>query len=166
MENNRFSLDFLVLLWYCIALKNVPVSGGDLVAGNEKSGAGIAFRLSEERLAKKIEQFRKEYGEGQHGMVSWEAFCSFLGYSLDQVRECYLRGKSGKNAYNGRAELLEVFYTECTALMFATCGKHQSLAKERSKVNHLLPEADTGSGSEMRSLFGCPGDNRWIEAMK
>lgn len=136
------------------------------MAGNEKSGAGIAFRLSEERLAKKIEQFRREYGEGQKGMVTWEAFCSFLGYSVDQVRECYLRGRTGKNAYNGRAELLEVFYTECTALMFATCGKHQSLAKERSKVNHLLPETETGGASGIHITFGVPGDERSKEAMK
>lgn len=99
-------------------------------------------------------------------MVTWEAFCSFLGYSVDQVRECYLRGRTGKNAYNGRAELLEVFYTECTALMFATCGKHQSLAKERSKVNHLLPEAETGGASGIHITFGVPGDERSKEAMK
>lgn len=137
-----------------------------MVAGNENSGAGIAFRVSEEKLRAKIDQFREEYGEGQHGMVTWEAFCSFLGYSVDQVRECYLRGRTGKNAYNGRAELLEVFYTECTALMFATCGKHQSLAKERSKVNHLLPEAETGGASEIRILFGVAGDDKWTEAAK
>lgn len=136
------------------------------MAGNEKSGAGIAFRVSEEKLARKIDEFRQLYGDGSRGMVTWEAFCSFLGYSVDQVKECYLRGKSGKNAYNGRAELLEVFYTECTALMFATCGKHQSLARERSKVNHLLPEAETGEGSKMLCYFGVKGDDRWMEAMK
>lgn len=136
------------------------------MAGNEKSGAGIAFRVSEEKLSRKIDEFRQLYGDGSRGMVTWEAFCSFLGYSVDQVRECYLRGRTGKNAYNGRAELLEVFYTECTALMFATCGKHQSLAKERSKVNHLLPEAETGGASGIHITFGVAGDERSKEAMK
>ena len=136
------------------------------MAGNEKSGAGIAFRVSEEKLQRKIEEFRRDYGDGSKGMVTWEAFCSFLGYSVDQVRECYLRGRTGKNAYNGRAELLEVFYTEVTALMFATCGKHQSLAKERSKINHLMPDAETGGASEIRIMFGAASDNRWMEAMK
>lgn len=136
------------------------------MAGNENSGAGIAFRLSEEKLAKKIEQFRKEYGEGQKGMVTWEAFCSFLGYSVEQVRECYLRGRVGKNAYNGRAEMLSIFYTEVTALMFSTCGKHQTLAKERSRINHLIPEEEAGGASELRILFGTAEGGRYIEAMK
>lgn len=137
------------------------------MAGNEKSGAGIAFRMSEEKLKKAIDDFRKEYSDGSHGMVTWEAFCSYLGYSVDQVRECYLRGKNGqKNAYNGRAELLGTFYTEVLALMMQTCGKHQMLAKERAKINHLRPEGDDSGASEIRILFGCQGDSRWMEAMK
>ena len=137
------------------------------MAGNENSGAGIAFRVSEDKLKQKIDEFRTLYSDGSKGMVTWETFCAFLGYSVDQVRECYLRGKAGKNAYNGRAEALEVFYTEVTALMFATCGKHQSLAKERAKINHLLPEGNDGSGAaEIRILFGAKDDSRWIEAMK
>lgn len=137
------------------------------MAGNANSGAGIAFRLSEAKLEEKIKQFRAEYGDGQHGMVTWEAFCQFLGYSVEQVRGCYQRGKEGKNAYSIRADMLEVFYTECTALMFATCGKHQSLAKERSKVNHLAADLAEGKAKTVvQVLIGCPGDDRWIEAMK
>lgn len=69
--------------------------GGDSVAGNKNSGAGIAFRLSDDKLARKIDEFRAEYGQGQHGMVSWPQFCDFIGYSVGEVAECYKRGKEG-----------------------------------------------------------------------
>ena len=69
------------------------------MAGNENSGKSIAFRLSEEKLAKKIDQFREEYGNGSKGIVTWALFCGFLGYSEDEVRKCYLRGSECVNAY-------------------------------------------------------------------
>lgn len=136
------------------------------MAGNEKSGAGIAFRMSEDNLKKSIDDFRKEYSDGSRGMVTWELFCSYLGYSVDQVRECYLRGKTEKkNAYNGRAELLGTFYTEVLALMMQTCGKHQMLAKERAKINHLQPEGDDTGANEVRWLI-TSSDDRCMEIMK
>ena len=136
------------------------------MAGNANSGASIAFRISEDRLRTLIDSFREEYGEGQHGMVSWPQFCSHLGYSVAVVRECYQKGKEGKNAYSGRAELLETFRTECMALTLATCSKQQALAKEESRYDYFSNPED-GAGSEgLTVLFGCPGDDRWMEAMK
>ena len=135
------------------------------MAGNEKSGNVIAFRMSEIQLAKAIEQFRSEYGDGSKGMVTWPRFCAFLGYSVEEVRECYIRGKDGKNAYNGRADLLERFQTECHALTNETCDKKQSLARDEVKTDYLLPPGAAEEAPEIRVLFGC-GDDRWIEAMK
>ena len=136
------------------------------MAGNSNSGNSIAFRISENELEKKIKQFREEYGEGQHGMVSWPLFCSFLGYSEAVVRECYQRGKESKNAYSGRADLLEAFRTECKALTLATCSKQQQLAKEEINRDYFTSEADGPGDNSIRVLFGCAGDDRWIDAMK
>ena len=136
------------------------------MAGNANSGASIAFRMSEDKLREKIDSFRKEFGDGQHGMVSWPLFCAYLGYSEAVVRECYQKGKEGKNAYSGRADLLETFRTECKALTLATCSKQQMLAKDEARADYFSnPEDSTGSAS-IAVLFGCPGDDRWMEAMK
>ena len=135
------------------------------MAGNEKSGNGIAFRLSDDALEKKIDAFREEYGSGAKGMVTWPLFCSFLGYSVEQVRECYLRGKSGKNAYNRRAELLELFRTECRGMTYRTSSKQQALAKAEVQTDYLAAEDGKGGPPEIRILFG-GGDDRWIEAVR
>lgn len=135
------------------------------VAGNGNSGNVIAFRLSETQLQKKIDQFREEYEDGSKGMVTWPRFCAYLGYSVEQVRECYLRGKDGKNAYNTRADLLEKFHTECRAMTNETCDKKQSLAKQETMTNYLNPGGGEDETAEIRVLFG-GGDDRWIEAMK
>ena len=54
------------------------------MAGNANSGSAIPFRMTEAELKKNIELFRKEYGDGSKGMVTWPRFCAFLGYSIDQ----------------------------------------------------------------------------------
>lgn len=135
------------------------------MAGNGNSGNVIAFRLSDNQLEKKIREFREEYGTGEKGMVTWPRFCAFLGYSVEEVTECYQRGKQGKNAYNMRAEALGRFHTECKALTNETCDKKQALAREEVKTNYLNPEMKEGGGGELRILFG-GGDDRWTEAMK
>lgn len=135
------------------------------MAGNEKSGNVIAFRMTEQQLKKSIADFRYEYGDGSHGMVTWPRFCAFLGYSIEEVRECYLRGRDGKNAYNGRAELLERFQTECHALTNETCDKKQTLAREEVKTDYLAAPGAEDAPPEVRILFGA-GDDRWIEAMR
>lgn len=135
------------------------------MAGNANSGAGIAFRLSTEQLARKIEEFRAIYSDGSKGIVTWALFCMFLGYSEDEVRECYLRGKQGKNAYNERADLLEKFHTECKALTCQTANKQQALAKALISVNNLAPPGTEDAPPEVRIVFG-NGSDKWIEAMK
>jgi len=99
-------------------------------------------------------------------MVSWPMFCSFLGYSEAVVRECYVRGSESANAYTGRAKLLEAFRTECKALTLATCNKQQQLAKEEINADYFHSPEDEAKGTEIRVVFGCPGDERWMEAMK
>lgn len=135
------------------------------MAGNGNSGNGIAFRLSTDQLKKKIEAFREEYSDGSKGIVTWALFCMFLGYSEDEVRECYLRGKEGRNAYNERAELLEKFHTECKALTCQTANKQQALAKALISVDNLAPPGAENLPPEVRIIFG-NGDDRWIDAMK
>ena len=135
------------------------------MAGNKNSGFSIAFRLSETQLERKIEQFRQEYGDGSKGIVTWALFCGFLGYSEDEVRECYLRGMEKENAYTGRANLLEKFHTECKGLTCQTANKQQALAKALIAVNNLAPPGMDNTPPEVRVVFGC-GDDRWIDAMK
>ena len=141
--------------------------GGVLVAGNGNSGNVIAFRLSEAQLEKKIKEFREEYGEGQHGMVTWALFCDFLGYSELEVAECYQKGKEGKNAYSGRARLLEAFRTAVRGMTAKTCNKQQQLAKEEMNKDYLsLKKEGQSGGSKLMCYFGAKGDDRWMEAMK
>lgn len=135
------------------------------MAGNANSGKSIAFRMSEDMLTKKIQQFREEYSNGQHGMVTWPLFCDFLGYSEAEVRECYVRGKEGDNAYSGRARLLEMFRTAVKGMTMITCNKQQQLATKETQTDYLAPPGQEDGPPELRVLFG-GGDDRWIEAMK
>lgn len=99
------------------------------MAGNEKSGNVIPFRMTESELKDKIEQFRNEYGDGSKGMVTWDRFCAFLGYSTEEVKECYQKGLTKGSAYSGRSKLLEKFLTECRAMMVETCDTAAKLNK-------------------------------------
>lgn len=136
------------------------------MAGNANSGYSIPFKMSETTLAKKIDEFRRDYGSGQFGMVSWPQFCAFIGYSEAIVGECYRKGKEGRNAYTGRSELLEAFRTECKALTMATCNKQQQLARDECRNDYFAaPEAAVGDSS-IKVLFGVANDDRWIQAMK
>ena len=135
------------------------------MAGNSNSGKSIAFRMSEKELENKIQKFRDECGEGQRGMVTWPLFCDFLGYSEQEVRECYLRGKEGDNAYSGRARLLEMFRTAIKGMTMATCNKQQQLATKEAQTDYLAPPGQENAPPEVRIVFG-GGDDRWIEAMR
>lgn len=121
--------------------------------------------MSEKELSQKIQQFRREYGEGQHGMVTWPLFCDFLGYSVEAVRECYQRGMEGRNAYSGRAELLETFRTACTGMTYRTSAKQQALAKAEVQTSYLKAPDTDGRGTEVRILFG-DGHDHWMECPK
>ena len=136
------------------------------MAGNANSGYSIAFKMSESMLEKKIDQFRKEYGKGQHGIVSWPQFCSFIGYSEALVGECYRKGKESKNAYTGRAELLESFRTECKAMTKATSNRQQQLARDECKTDYFAPPDLAAGDGSIKVLFGIKGDDRWMNAMK
>jgi hypothetical protein len=142
-------------------------SGGVSVAGNSNSGKSIAFRMSEKELEKKIQKFRDEYGDGQHGMVSWPLFCDFIGYSIDEVAECYQKGRSGENAYSGRALLLERFNTAVAAMTLKTSNKQQNMANKEVERDYLNPKVgDLDKGTTICVMFGVKDDDRWIEAMK
>lgn len=137
------------------------------MAGNENSGKSIAFRMSEAQLEKHTELFRMEYGEGQHGMVSWPQFCDFIGYSVDEVAECYQRGRESVNAYTGRALLLERFYTAVKGMTLKTSNKQQNMANREVERDYLNPKVDgLAKDSRINCYFGAKGDNRWIDAMK
>ena len=136
------------------------------MAGNLNSGNVIPFRMSEAELQKKIELFRKHFAGGSNGMVTWPRFCAFLGYSEAIVAECYWKGKEGKNAYTGRSELLEAFRTECKALTMATCSRQQQLARDECRCDYFRLEGDSTGDGVLIVKFGCPGDDRWIQAMK
>ena len=120
-------------------------NGVFLVAGNENSGNGLAFKMSEAMLEKKIQKFREEYGDGSKGMVSWPMFCDYIGYSEAEVAECYQRGKECRNAYSGRAVLLERFRTAVRAMTKATSNKQQNLANREADTEYLLPAKEAGS---------------------
>lgn len=137
------------------------------MAGNSNSGKSIAFRMSEKELEKQIQKFREEYGEGQHGMVSWPMFCDFIGYSVEEVAECYQKGKGADNAYSGRAALLEKFATAVDGMTLRTCNKQQQLANKEIERDYLNPKSNgVEAGTTVNVLFGVAGDNRWIDAMK
>ena len=137
------------------------------MAGNVNSGNVIAFRMSEQELKKAIDKFRKEVQDGSSGMVTWPRFCAYLGYSVEEVRECYKRGREQRNAYNGRADLLERFQTECHALTLETCDKKQQLARDEVRTDYLNPkEGEFDGGSSIVVYFGAKDGDKWLEAMK
>ena len=125
----------------------------------------ISFKLSDDELRKAIDKFRAEYGSGAHGMVTWPRFCSYLGYSVDEVRECYERGRSGVNAYNVRAVLLERFHSECRALTVETSHKQQALARSVISINYLAPEGEEKTIPTYIIKFAAE-DSRSMEACK
>ena len=135
------------------------------MAGNRNSGYGIPFRLTEAELKKAIADFRSEYGDGSKGMVTWPRFCAFLGYSIEEVRECYVRGREGDNAYNKRAEMLNRFRTECKALTMETGEGKLTLARDEANTDYLTPPGEADAPPDIRILFG-NGDDRWIDAAK
>ena len=137
------------------------------MAGNANSGKSISFRMSEKDLEKHIQKFREEFGDGQHGMVSWPMFCDFIGYSVEEVAECYQKGKGGENAYSGRASLLEKFATAIDGMTLRTCNKQQQLANKEIERDYLNPKIDgVEMGTTFNVLFGVSGDERSAEAMK
>lgn len=134
------------------------------MAGNEKSGNVIAFRMTENELKSKIDAFRNEYGEGQHGMVTWDRFCAFLGYSAEEVKECYQKGLTKGSAYSGRSKLLEKFLTECKAMMVETCDT-------AAKLNKLidvdpLRDAEVQDNKKVFEIRFGDGDKRAEQARK
>jgi hypothetical protein len=135
------------------------------MAGNANSGQGIPFRLTDTELRKRIEDFRNEYGDGSKGMVTWPRFCAFLGYSIEEVRECFVRGRDGKNAYNNRSEMLARFRTECKALTYETGEGKLTLARDEANTDYLTPPGEEDKPPDIRILFGS-GDDRWVEAFK
>ena len=135
------------------------------MAGNANSGNAIPFRMTEPELKCKIDLFREEYGSGDKGMVSWPRFCAFLGYSVDEVRECYVRGTESKNAYSGRAEMLGRFRTECKAMTLETGDGKLTLARDEANMDYLTPPGMDDAPPDIKILFGC-GDDRWLESMQ
>ena len=134
------------------------------MAGNEKSGNVIAFRMTESELERKMEEFRNAFGDGSRGMVTWERFCAFLGYSVEEVKECYQRGREKGSAYSGRSRLLEKFLTECKAMMVETCDT-------AAKLNKLidvdpLRDKDVQSNEKVFEIRFAVGDKRSEQARK
>ena len=100
-------------------------------------------------------------------MVTWPMFCDFLGYSELEVAEYYQKGKEGKNAYSGRARLLEAFRTAVRGMTAKTCNKQQQLAKEEMNKDYLnLKKEGQSNGAKLMCYFGAKGDDRCLEAMK
>lgn len=135
------------------------------MAGNEKSGNVIAFRMTESELEQKIEIFRQMYGNGSRGMVTWERFCAFLGYSLEEVKECYQRGRERGSAYSGRSKLIEKFYTEVQAMMIETCGQNRALAGKLAERD-LIRDKDKQDNSKVFYIEFGGGDKRSEQARK
>lgn len=135
------------------------------MAGKEKSGNVIAFRMSESELERKIDAFRDEYGDGSRGMVTWERFCAYLGYSLEEVKECYQRGRERGSAYSGRSKLIEKFYTECQAMMIETCGQNRALAGKLAERDLIRDKDKQDNEKTFLILFG-GGDKRAEQARK
>ena len=129
------------------------------MAGNEKSGNVIAFRMSENDLSRAIDAFRDKYSDGSQGMVTWERFCAFLGYSIEEVKECYQRGREKGSAYSGRSKLIEKFYTECQALMLETCGQNRALAGKLAERDLIRDKDKQNNEKTFLILFG-NGDPR------
>ena len=139
--------------------------GGVLVAGNANSGSSIPFRMGDKQLKEKIDSFRDEYQDGSKGMVTWPRFCAYIGYSIDEVMECVVRGREGNNAYSNRGEMLTRFRTEVKAMTLETADGKISLARDEAGTDYLNPPGSEKQLDVVRIQFG-NGDGQWIGAMK
>lgn len=119
--------------------------------------------MKESELADSIQAFREQYGDGSRGMVTWERFCAFLGYSVEEVKECYQTGLKRGSAYSGRSKLIEKFYTECQALMFETCGQNRSVVNKLAERDLLRDKDKQNNEKTFRIEFG-GGDKRSEQA--
>lgn len=120
--------------------------------------------MPESELLRKIDSFRQEYGTGKHGMVTWERFCAYLGYSVEEVRECYQRGKMRGSAYQGRSKALGKMHTEVAAMMAETCGSKLALCNKLMVRDMLAVPPEDEDGSKVYSISFGGGDSRAKDA--
>ena len=90
--------------------------------GNENSGAGIPFRISEKELNDAIEKYKNDLESGAFPRASWPHFCSTLGYTEAEVKECMERGDKRESAYYNRAVALKRMSTWIRGQMLSGAG--------------------------------------------
>ena len=81
------------------------------MAGNQDSGRVLAFRLNENNLEAKIDEYKDLVNSEVIPRASWANFCAFLGYTEAEVAEVITRGDEVKGAYYERAVLLKRMMT-------------------------------------------------------
>lgn len=90
--------------------------------GNENSGAGIPFKMSEKELNLAIDQYKKDLENEKFPRASWPHFCAVLGYTEAEVKECMDRGEKRESAYYGRAVTLKKMATWVRGQMLSGAG--------------------------------------------
>ena len=90
--------------------------------GNENSGAGIPFRVSERELDFAIKKYKLDLAAGEFPRASWPHFCATLGYTEGEVKECMERGDKRESAYYNRAVALKRMSTWIRGQMLSGSG--------------------------------------------
>ena len=92
------------------------------MAGNTSSGNVLVFRMTEEQLAKAIEQYKIDLENGKFQRASWPHFCARLGYTEQDVQEVIKRGDEVRGAYYERAQMLKRMLTWIRGEMLSGAG--------------------------------------------
>lgn len=83
------------------------------MAGNERSGRALTFRMSEKELEKKINEYKRLVESGERTAPCWPDFREFLGYLQEDLDEVVNQGIELKGAYYTRALMLKSMGATC-----------------------------------------------------
>lgn len=109
------------------------------MAGNQRSGRVLAFRMSDRQLQNAIRQYKADLADGKFPRASWPHFCASLGYTESEVAEVIKRGSDGPGAYTERAIMLQRMLTWMRGELLTSAGwggQNQTKAIYALKQDH------------------------------
>lgn len=144
------------------------------MAGNEKSGRCLAFRMSEKELEKRINEYKNQVEDGTRSAPCWPDFREFLGYLQEDLDDVVEQGLKLKGAYYTRAILLKAMGETCENYLLTHPAWRTSATAQTAKL--LLAQgygwtkkynaADKGPAKTSIEISFGGSDNRAKKASK
>lgn len=83
------------------------------MAGNDRSGRCLAFRMSDKQLEERIAEYKRRVDAGEVAAPCWPDFREYLGYLQEDLDEVVKQGLELKGAYYTRALMLKSMGETC-----------------------------------------------------